>query len=122
MTIIKATHEAAPNFPATNYHPQCERHPIDIGGMKYADCIGGAPTQAEIEVFLRLDPESIAASLAEEARKAALRADAMRQQLIAQLEVATPAQISNYVDANVTNLAEARALFKRILLVMSGMV
>lgn len=53
------------------------------------------------------------------ARKASFDADATRADLMNRLATATPAQINSYVDANVTNIAEARALFKRILLVLS---
>ena len=41
---------------------------------------------------------------------AAAKADAFIQQLM----TATPAQVSNYIDANVTDLASARTFLKRI--------
>lgn len=46
----------------------------------------------------------------------ALKADAIAQAL----DNATPAQISNWVDNNVTTLADARRLFKLILLYMKA--
>ena len=48
--------------------------------------------------------------------KLALKADAIAQAL----DNATPAQISNWVDNNVTTLADARRLFKLILLYMKA--
>lgn len=54
-----------------------------------------------------------------EERQAAFDADATRADLLERLRNATPAQINTYVDSNVTNLADARALFKRILLVLA---
>lgn len=53
-------------------------------------------------------------------RKAAFDADATRADLLSRLALASPAQISSYVDANMTNLAEARALVKKMLLVMAA--
>jgi hypothetical protein len=53
-----------------------------------------------------------------EVRWASFDADATRADLLARLATATPAQINSYVDTNVTNLAEARTLLKRILLVL----
>jgi len=52
-------------------------------------------------------------------RKSSFDADATRADLLARLRTATPAQINTYVDANVTDLASARALFKKILLVLA---
>ena len=46
--------------------------------------------------------------------------DPERKDLLDKLSNATNAQISNWVDANVTNLADARKLFKIILRVMSN--
>lgn len=60
-----------------------------------------------------------AETIAREARRAAFDADAFRADLLERLRSASPAQISAYVDNNVTNLVEARALFKRILLVLA---
>ena len=42
--------------------------------------------------------------------KAAAKADAFIQQIM----TATPAQVSSYIDANVTDLASARTFLKRI--------
>ena len=58
--------------------------------------------------------------LAEQARFQAIRDDALRQQLKAQLDTATNAQISAYVDAQVTDLASARTMFKRLLLLLAA--
>jgi len=59
-------------------------------------------------------PEQIAARQ----RRTAFDADATRADLLTRLRTATPAQINSYVDANVTNLTDARTLFKRILLTL----
>lgn len=57
--------------------------------------------------------------LAEQARRDALRADALRADLIAKLNAATPASINTFVDNNVANLADARLMFKKILLILA---
>jgi len=51
----------------------------------------------------------------------ALRADALARDLTGRLRTATPAQIDTWVDAQVTDLASARTMFKRILLVLAAM-
>lgn len=56
---------------------------------------------------------------AELSRKAAIKTDALRTDLLNRLKSATPAQISNYVDNSVTDLASARVMFKRVLLLIS---
>ena len=60
-----------------------------------------------------------AARQAEEQRTTAFKADAIRQDMITRLTSATPAQISTFVDNNVTDLAGARTMLKRILLVLA---
>lgn len=62
----------------------------------------------------------IAADTAERLRLQGIREDALRQQLQAQLDAATAAQISSFVDNQVTDLASARLMFKRILLLLGG--
>jgi len=52
-------------------------------------------------------------------RQTILDAHATRTDLLDKLQSLTPQQISQYVDNNVTTIAEARALFKRILLVLA---
>lgn len=54
-------------------------------------------------------------------RRILFEADATRTDLLNRLRTASPTQINTYVDANVTTLAEARALFKKILLVLAQM-
>jgi hypothetical protein len=63
-----------------------------------------------------------AAEQAERDRLDTIRADALRQDMVDKLSVATPQQISDFVDANVTNLAGARNMFKRILLLLAPIV
>lgn len=55
-----------------------------------------------------------------ELRWISLNADATRADLLVRLRTATPAQINAYVDSNVTNLAEARTLLKKVLLVLAS--
>ncbi len=54
--------------------------------------------------------------------KATVVADPLRQALITQLKGATNAQISAYVDAQVTDLASARLMLKRIILLLATQV
>jgi hypothetical protein len=63
-----------------------------------------------------------AAKQAEDDRLATIEQEPICVDLLDRLKAATPTQINNYIDANVTDLASARALFKRILLVMSLML
>lgn len=58
---------------------------------------------------------------AEEARVSTIRAAQEVQDMIAQLRVATPATINDWVNAQVTDVASARTMFKRILLVLAAL-
>lgn len=60
-----------------------------------------------------------AASDAEAARCAAIKTDPLRVDLLQRIKTATNAQISTYVDSNVTDLASAKTLFKKILLLIA---
>lgn len=60
------------------------------------------------------------ATAAAAAARATITADPLRVALVNQLKGATNAQISNYVDANVTDLASARLMLKRIILVLAA--
>ena len=60
--------------------------------------------------------------LAEQARQQAIKDDALRIQLVTRLTTATNLEISNYVDVQVTDLASARTMFKRILLILALIV
>lgn len=55
-----------------------------------------------------------AAASAEAARVASIRADAGYTNLLDAIKAATPAQIDTYLDNNVTDLASARAVLKRM--------
>lgn len=52
---------------------------------------------------------------AEDARVTEIEADAGRVDLVARLRTATNAQIDTWIDANITSIAAARALFKAII-------
>lgn len=67
-----------------------------------------------------LDPDPPPASdVAEAARRLGVHDDPLRIDLLTRLRTATNVQISAYVDANVTDVPTARALFKRILLLIA---
>lgn len=51
----------------------------------------------------------------EEVRKATVRSDAGRADLLTRLQAATPGQIDTWVDNNVTNLAQVRTVLKALL-------
>ena len=55
----------------------------------------------------------------EEQREQSLRDDAIASDLLARLRAATPTQLSDFVDNNVIDLASARTMFKRILIVLA---
>ena len=77
------------------------------------------PTLAQVEAHCGLDAAGAAARQAELARSAGIAGDAERVALLGRLRTATAAQIDSYVDANVTDMASAKALFKRILKVLA---
>jgi hypothetical protein len=52
---------------------------------------------------------------ADEIRAETFKADPTRVDLLARPRTATPAQIDAYVEANVTNLAQARGMFRAVL-------
>lgn len=60
------------------------------------------------------------AEAAERLRLQNLREDALAVELLDRLRTATPTQISSYVDTDVTDLASARMMLKRIILVMAA--
>lgn len=61
-----------------------------------------------------------AASVAFNTKRNLLLADVDRKDIQARLDGATPAQIKAYVDNNVNNLADAKTLLKKILLLLSN--
>jgi hypothetical protein len=62
------------------------------------------------------DPETLAA---ERQRAATFNGDADRIDMLNRLKTATPAQIDAYIDANVTNLAQARTFLKKLTKVLA---
>ena len=63
------------------------------------------------------DPQ--ADSDAIDARDAAIHGAFDRSDMIQRLRTATPSQINNWVDANLTNIADARTIVKKILIYLS---
>jgi cobalamin biosynthesis Mg chelatase CobN len=63
-----------------------------------------------------------AAAEADEQRDDDIRALPEREDMLEKLRNATPQQISDYVDNNVTDLASARTLFKRLIYVLALVV
>lgn len=52
MSIIKVIYQEEPTWPPTDNHPEAQRFEIQRAGETlFADCIGGAPTQAEVDAF-----------------------------------------------------------------------
>lgn len=65
---------------------------------------GGAP-----DPYVKPPPSS------EDLRAETFRSDVGRSDLMTRIRTATPAQIDAFIDNNVTNIAQARAIFKAIL-------
>jgi hypothetical protein len=94
----------------------------ELSGDAYAGLVwhDGNPARkpGEAEIAAAYQRERAAAA-AEKARAAGIRTDAGRIDLLQRLRSATPAQVGAYVDNNVTDLAGARALLKKILLLIA---
>jgi len=88
--------------------------PPDPNNLDYVEYLAWTAAGNVADPYVE-PPEQIAARQ----RKASFDADATRTDLLTRLRTATPAQINNYVDVNVTTLVEARTMFKRILLCIS---
>jgi hypothetical protein len=61
MSAIRVVYRhAPPSFPATDQHPDAERHgPYLIGGMEvWADAVGGAPSLEQVAAFLLPPPDA----------------------------------------------------------------
>lgn len=90
-----------------------------------AGCVVAQPWHVEgqdVTVSQAAYDQAQAATAAAAAAKATITADPLRVALVGQLKGATNAQISSYVDANVTDLASARLMLKRIILVLAASV
>lgn len=70
---------------------------------------GRAAAQAAMQNFVPTDPAI------ERARRQSLKDDAQRAAMLNRLKTSTAAQIDNYVQNNVTNLAQAQAAIGMIL-------
>jgi hypothetical protein len=86
--------------------------------VKHADGFGTLPPLESmhdpVAVQLKEDAEE-----AERLRLANLKGDALAVEMLDRLRTATPTQISTYVDNNVLDIASARTMLKRILLVLA---
>lgn len=97
MSTILVVYQAAPNFPATDQHPQAQRFQV---GASVVDAIGIAPTQAEVDAFLALTPTQVADAAAVSAAKSNL--------IIQFLVTHSPAECAAKVQNDVTSLATAK--------------
>ena len=103
---IRCIYSVAPNFPATDQHPSAQRISI---GAHVVDYIGAVPTQADVDAILNPPPT-----------QDQLDAVAARQNAkLAALAAMTPAQVSAWADANVTNLATAQDAIKTLAIAVS---
>jgi hypothetical protein len=85
-----------------------------VGSFAFLSVVAGA---------LVFDEAGQAAELVQKrAAVDALAEDAVYKQLVANLRDATPAQITAWVDAQVTDLASARTMFKRILVLLAWLL
>lgn len=62
MSTIRCIYSVAPNFPATDQHPDAVRYQV---GGRFVDAIGGQPTQAEVDAVLNPAPKATAVSFDE---------------------------------------------------------
>jgi hypothetical protein len=70
MSTIRCIYDKAPNFPATDQHPDAVRYQV---GSKWVDAIGGQPTQAEIDAVLNPVPVPDNGAALEQSRVDTLR-------------------------------------------------
>lgn len=110
MSTIRCVYEKAPGFPATDQHPAAVRYPINAGPFKFADVIGGPPSQAEIDALLGTD----AAGVTEAQRKTDIDATIAGDATIQLLKGMTNAEFAAWWGANVTNLAQAGGVLMRV--------
>jgi hypothetical protein len=53
MSTIRCVYTTAPDFPATDQHPDAARYTVTVNGTEYiVDAIGGAPTVEEVVAVL----------------------------------------------------------------------
>lgn len=101
MTQIRTLYATEPPFPATDQHPAAVRYAINVGGMKFADCVGGPPSQAELDGVLGLDATGVAAAARVAADTADLAVCAQDPQVTAFLNM-SPAELDAWVATNIT--------------------
>lgn len=101
MSTIRCIYREAPNFPATDQHPNAVRYQV---GALFVDAIGGQPTQAEVDALLTPPPTQD--EIDTTAAKAYAKLNALKNM--------TPAQVDAWVTANVTNLAQAQDAIKTL--------
>lgn len=82
--------------------------------------VEGENVDASLAAWQAAQASAQAAAAAEAQRVDGIRAHALLQEIDVALAAATPATISTYVDNNVTDLASARTMMKRILLYLAA--
>lgn len=119
MTIIRCIYfpgtdgkRTAPNFPATDQHPQAVRYPFDhpTAGALNVDAVGAAPALAEINAMLGLDAPAQAVAQRVAADAVDLGVCAVDPNVVAFLNM-SPADLDAWVDANIPAGA-SRVAFK----------
>lgn len=87
------------------------------GTLQFDPGLSPQNVAAITSVYTAHDPATIPI---EQTRLQGIRDDAMRQQLLTQLSTATNLQISQFVDNQVSDLASAKTMLKRILLLLAA--
>lgn len=102
----------APNFPATDQHPQAVRYPFDhpTRGALNVDAVGGAPTLAEVNAAGQWDVAAQAVAQRVAADAVDLGVCAVDPNVVAFLNM-SPADLDAWVDANIPAGA-SRTAFK----------
>jgi hypothetical protein len=109
---VEAVLPDAPQLPPNGQRVEADEAMLRrIGSLAFLSIAGGQLLFDEAAQQAARDQEAAALE--------ALRGDTLARELSERLRAATPSQIDAYVDAQVTDLASARTMFKRILLVLA---
>jgi hypothetical protein len=88
----------------------------DYSTLVWKDVIQTKPTQAEVTSMIATLQ---ATDAAEQQRKSGISGDAQVAAMVSRLQTATSTQIDDYLTANVTTLAQARAVLGAVIKVMA---